>query len=211
MMTLTERFMSFTLLGAEWVLWLLLILSVISIGVMIERGLFFLLNRVESAKIIDILQTFVSKGEIKKAISSLDSLKGTAATVLKAGLQAYLNGNQSVEEEMNGVKTKERLRLEKNIAILGTLGNNAPFIGLFGTVLGIIKAFHDLSLDTRGGASAVMAGISEALVATAIGLLVAIPAVVAFNYFQRKTRRILTNIEAFSYMLVAQLKSNKKG
>src|SRR5581483_10425719 len=81
---------------------------------------------------------------------------------------------------------RARLAWERNLSILATIGSNAPFVGLFGTVLGIIKAFHDLSQQGNTGASMVTAGISEALVATAVGLLVAIPAVVAFNIFQRK-------------------------
>ena len=93
---------------------------------------------------------------------------------------------------MAAVKARLRLELERHLGILGTLGNNAPFIGLFGTVLGIIKAFADLAQQPgRRGAAAVMAGISEALVATAVGLLVAIPAVVAFNIFQGRVRRTM--------------------
>ena len=79
---------------------------------------------------------------------------------------------------------------------LGTLGNNAPFIGLFGTVLGIIKAFNDLAFNPEGGPSVVMSGISEALVATAVGLFVAIPAVIMFNTYNRKVKAHMSNIES---------------
>jgi biopolymer transport protein ExbB len=96
-----------------------------------------------------------------------------------------------------------RVDLERNLGVLGTLGNNAPFIGLFGTVLGIIKAFADLSRNSIGGAGAVMAGISEALVATAVGLMVAIPAVIAFNYFQAKVRKSLSRVDAVAHMVLA--------
>ena len=89
-----------------------------------------------------------------------------------------------------------RVVLEKRLGILATFGNNAPFIGLFGTVLGVINAFHGLSLDNEFGISAVMGGISEALVATAAGLFVAIPSVMAYNYFVRKIKMMLLQIEA---------------
>ncbi len=92
---------------------------------------------------------------------------------------------------------------KSNLGVLGTLGNNAPFIGLFGTVLGIIKAFADLSRNSGGGAGAVMAGISEALVATAVGLMVAIPAVIAFNFFQAQVRKTLTRVDAIAHMVLA--------
>ena len=98
---------------------------------------------------------------------------------------------------------RERLVLERRLTFLGTLGNNAPFIGLFGTVLGIIRAFHDLSLGSMKGHTSVMAGISEALVATAIGLFVAIPAVMAFNYFQKQVDHTLSVTEALSQGVLA--------
>jgi len=91
---------------------------------------------------------------------------------------------------------------------LGTVGSNAPFIGLFGTVLGIIKAFKDLASNTSEGSQAVLAGISEALVATAVGLLVAIPAVIAFNYFNKKVKGVLTNANALTHAILAHLKAD---
>ena len=84
-----------------------------------------------------------------------------------------------------------KLALEKRLGILATFGNNAPFIGLFGTVLGIIQAFHDLGRASEFGVRVVMEGISEALVATAMGLFVAIPSVIAYNYFVRRVKKIL--------------------
>ncbi len=84
-----------------------------------------------------------------------------------------------------------KLALEKRLGILATFGNNAPFIGLFGTVLGIIEAFHALSTSNEFGIRVVMGGISEALVATALGLFVAIPSVIAYNFFVRKVKTIL--------------------
>jgi biopolymer transport protein ExbB len=108
---------------------------------------------------------------------------------------------------MAGAKARERHRLERNLAFLGTLGSNAPFIGLFGTVIGIIKAFHDLAKNQAGGVTVVMAGISEALVATAVGLLVAIPAVVAFNYFNRRVRTKMTEVDWMAHLALAELEA----
>ena len=97
---------------------------------------------------------------------------------------------------MLNVLIGQRQQLDRGLVVLGTLGNNAPFIGLFGTVLGIIQAFNDLSHNPEGGVPVVMTGISEALVATAVGLLVAIPAVIAFNGFQRLVKRKVANADA---------------
>ena len=106
---------------------------------------------------------------------------------------------------MAAVKARLRLELERHLGILGTLGNNAPFIGLFGTVLGIIKAFADLSHNQAGGSAAVMSGISEALVATAIGLFVAIPAVMAFNIFQGRVRKAMAEIDALAHRVLSTI------
>ena len=84
------------------------------------------------------------------------------------------------------LRAVHRRDAERFLVFLGTLGNNAPFLGLLGTVLGIIRAFHELARHGEGGVNVVMAGISEALVATAVGLVVALPAVIAFNHFSRR-------------------------
>src|SRR4029078_7538172 len=102
---------------------------------------------------------------------------------------------------------REKLRLERNLTFLATLGSNAPLIGLFGTVLGIITASHGLAANQAGGPSVVMAGISEALVATAVGLMVAIPAVVAFNYFNRRVRTSMTQVDWMSHLALAEVKA----
>jgi biopolymer transport protein ExbB/TolQ len=110
-----------------------------------------------------------------------------------------------VSEAMAGAKTRGRLVLRRNLSFLGTLGSNAPFIGLFGTVLGVIKAFHDLAAKKGQGPEAVMGSLSEALIATAVGLLVAIPAVVAFNYFQGRVRTRVAQAEALAHDLLSDL------
>ena len=114
-----------------------------------------------------------------------------------------------MEQIMSGYLLMERPHLEKNLGFLATLGSNAPFIGLLGTVLGIIHAFASLS-TSQGDPSVVMRGISEALVATAVGLFVAIPAVVAFNYFQKQVKFILINAESVKQICVAYARSMTK-
>jgi biopolymer transport protein ExbB len=108
-----------------------------------------------------------------------------------------------MQREMAATLAQQKLRYERNLIVLGTLGNNAPFIGLFGTVLGIIKAFMDLAQNITGGAAVVMAGISEALVATAIGLMVAIPSVVAYNALKARVRTIMVNAEYLAGAVIA--------
>ena len=205
-MHITERFLAFTLLGAEWVLWLLIGLSIISFAIMIERAYYFLTHGVDIDSLGTDLRRMLAKGNVADARSRVKGSDTAEMTVIAAGLDEVERGVDAVAEAMVGRKAHERMRLERNLAFLGTLGNNAPFIGLFGTVLGIIRAFHDLSANQAGGATIVMAGISEALVATAVGLMVAIPAVVGFNYFNRRVRQTLANVDALAHVVLAQLK-----
>jgi biopolymer transport protein ExbB len=130
--------------------------------------------------------------------------KGAEARIAKIALAHWNEGEQAVEEMMASRKVAERLRFEKYLMILGTMGNNAPFFGLFGTVLGIIKAFHELGQagGNAAGATTVMSGISEALVATAMGLLVAIPAVIAYNYFNKKVKEFADNYETIEIIIL---------
>lgn len=202
-MSLTERLLSFTLLGAEWVLWLLILLSVLSVAVMVERGFTLAVKCPDIDAIAGSFRTKLAQGRIDEAKAELGEPKSPEVRVAMAGLQTYAAGRTAVAEAMASAKSRERLLLERNLGVLGTLGNNAPFIGLFGTVLGIIKAFADLAKNSAGGAQVVMAGISEALVATAVGLLVAIPAVVAFNFFQAKVRRRLAQIDALAHLVLS--------
>ena len=205
-MHITERFLAFTLLGAEWVLWLLIALSVISFAIMIERAYYFLTHQVDIDSLGTDLRRMLGKGAIADARSRVKGSDAAEMTVVAAGLDEVERGVDAVAEAMVGRKAHERMRLERNLAFLGTLGNNAPFIGLFGTVLGIIRAFHELSGNQAGGVAVVMAGISEALVATAVGLMVAIPAVVGFNYFNRRVRQTLANVDTLAHVVLAQLK-----
>jgi len=205
-MNIIDSFLRFSLLGAEWVMWVLIALSLISITIMIERTIYFFGQRPDISKFSGEMMRLLSKGDIKGAKSKIEGVKGVSAEVARVAMAEAHRGPDAVDEAAAGALIQERLRLERNLAFLGTVGNNAPFIGLFGTVIGIILAFHDLSLNTQGGASTVMAGISEALVATAIGLFVAIPAVAAFNIFQRRIKAILGDADAVVHVILSGLK-----
>jgi biopolymer transport protein ExbB len=204
-MHITERFLAFTLLGAEWVLWLLISLSVISIAIMIERAWFFATHRIDLESLQEKLRRALAKNDVEGAKKQVTG-DTVEEAVMRSGLAEVARGVDAVGAAMSGAKASQRLRLERNLSVLGTLGNNAPFIGLFGTVLGIIKAFHDLSGNQAGGVAVVMQGISEALVATAVGLMVAIPAVVGYNFFNRRVRHHISNVDSLAHEVLAELK-----
>jgi len=185
---ITKTLLAFSLLGSTWVLYLLLILSVISVAIIIGKVRFFRKNNIDFELFSSRLFSALEKNSIEDVKRVLTSFDCSEARIILTVLEPVSNPGISGEDLLQRSIFNERLKMEKGLSFLGTLGNNAPFIGLFGTVLGIIKAFHDLAIQGGGGPSVVMAGISEALIATAIGLLIAIPAVVAYNYFQRKIK-----------------------
>lgn len=207
---LTERLFTLAQGGAEAVLWLLLILSVVSIGLILERWLSLrqIRNRSHAAK-LRMKEALQSNNleELEDISKDRDSLEGRA---LAYGLRhARDNGVNGLEEIFNSYALLERPTLERSLNFLATIGSNAPFIGLLGTVLGIMKAFRDLSQNAAAGNEAVMLGIAEALVATAIGLVVAIPAVVAYNAFSKQVRGSLQSLETVRELCLAYTK--KKG
>jgi biopolymer transport protein ExbB len=204
---LTEKLMELVIVGgSEWVMVLLIILSIISIGVVIERGLFLRNRRLRVDRLDGRLTPLINRDDAA-AIKDLLDKEGDqpALSAAAAGLEADDTDREAIEKKVSSALSRERLSLEKRLGFLGTLGNNAPFIGLFGTVLGIIRAFHDLARSGRPDTTVVMAGISEALVATAIGLFVALPAVLFFNYFQRHMDRTLSLTEALAQGILAGL------
>lgn len=195
--------------GAEAILWMLLLLSVISIGAMIERYLSLRGLKKQSLKaqmrLRDALQG-ANLSELEDLAKDKETLEGRAVSY--ALRQMKEKGPEGIEEIFDSFIMMEKPGMERYLNFLGTVGSNAPFIGLLGTVLGIMKSFNDLGVDQN--AAAVMVGIAEALVATAVGLFVAIPAVVAYNYFQKQVKSIIQGLEAVKQLCVAYAKQGKK-
>ena len=167
------------LLGDTWVLWLLLGCSVLVAAVAIEKWR----ELAKEAQQADKLEA----GQEAEAGSSAARILDQVASVKSAA---------AMEEMLKAALLSEGQRLKNRIGILGTLGNNAPFIGLFGTVLGVIKAFHDLGVSGQTGVAVVMEGIATALVITALGIFVAIPAVIFNNIFLSRADQVLEAAEA---------------
>jgi biopolymer transport protein ExbB/TolQ len=200
---------AFALLGGEWVLYILLGLSVWSIAVIWDRFFLFQKKAKESELLQEKAPELLLNGQIKEAQKLVENLTSPAAAILKIGIANLSAGPESLEQILGSQRIHEKLMLEKNLLVLGTLGSNAPFIGLFGTVLGIIKAFNDLALAGTSGPTVVMRGVSEALVATAVGLLIAIPCVAAYNYFQNWIKRELSNSDRLTALLMAYAEKKK--
>ena len=202
---LTQKLLAVTNLGADWVLWMLVFLSVVSLGIMLERAAFFLSRRISDP---DLLSSRLLAGDLAGARQAVEGRHGMEADVVRAAVEHASKGPDAVSEIVSAQMERSRLEYERRLAFLGTLGNNAPFIGLFGTVLGVIRAFSDLAAHPgAAGAGTVMAGISDALIATAVGLFVALPAVVMFNLYQRWLRRTSQRSSVLGHAVVAWLKA----
>lgn len=169
--------------------------SILSVAVMLERALVFYRADRGRNEFLENLKKVLRSGNVPEAIAVCERSQTSLAFIVKAGLASYHHGEEAMGVAMEKAAMKEMLHLEKNLGIIGTTGSVAPFVGLFGTVIGIIRAFHDLSLSSGGGPAAVSNGIAEALVATATGLFVAVPAVIMFNYYTNKVNRMVTEME----------------
>ena len=204
---LTDKIFNVAQIADQVVLYILIILSVVSVGLIIERFLF--LRKVSSnservrSRIRNALQTNALE-DVESLSKEMDSVEGRA---LACGLRHYKEcGVSGLEEIFNTFSLSEKPELERSLNMLATIGSNAPYIGLLGTVLGIMKAFNDLARSSDAGQQTVMAGISLALVATATGLFVAIPAVIAYNYYQKQVKKILQSLEAAKELCIGYAK-----
>lgn len=214
-MKLSEKFLELAAVGSEWILWLLVILSVVSVAVMIERVIFYAGVRGRDSALVRPLHAALGDKDIGKAHELLRGSTAPGARIASQMLDTHQRGGGSMAAIMAALRPGEKLRLERNLNFLGTVGSNAPFIGLLGTVLGIIETFRAIERTGVAGSAeysnAVMAGIYEALVATAVGLIVAIPAVIAFNYFQRRVKGLLSEADALTNMVLSLFSDEARG
>ena len=183
--------------------------SILSLGVIMERlRAFYKFKKGLKAFPPQIQKTLANGGEA--AASAISDIREPLAKIFKVGLSKYNQGKTAAGEAMELAARQEILSLERYLGVLGTIGSTAPFIGLFGTVLGIIRAFHDLAIAEGAGPSVVADGIAEALIATAAGLFVAVPAVMAYNYFTRRINSLSLELEGKAAEFVSILFKEKQ-
>lgn len=205
---LTEKIFALAHYADQVVIIVLLIMSIVSIAMIFERYVTLKKISGESDRVRNRIKLALQSGNVQDfedIAKDPSSAEGRAAGYAMKYLKVH--GEKGFEDIFNTFILTEKSDLEKFLPVLATISSNAPFIGLLGTVLGIMKAFNDLAVTQNSGQQTVMAGISTALVATAAGLFVAIPASIAFNYFTRKVRSTLTSIESVKDLGLAYAKS----
>ncbi|MEM6959779.1 MAG: MotA/TolQ/ExbB proton channel family protein [Myxococcota bacterium] len=200
---------AFAMLGAEWVMWLLILLSIFCVAIILERAYYFFASRDDAQKLREAVRKRLDDGDVTGASKVLEVSPSFEARIALSALSIAESGADSVEERLRGEKVVAKARMERNLAFLGTVGNNAPFVGLLGTVIGIIQAFQALN-DSQGQVTTgLMATVGEALVATAIGILVALPAVAAYNYYQRVIKARLVWADALGSDVLSHLRRER--
>jgi len=202
--------------GAAWVLWTLFALSFLCVAVSLERFINFQRTRADLVRVVPELRKLLHASDYTKAAELLERQPSVPGRVVAAGLVEANGGPSAAEEAMAAAIGLERRRLEQRLVFLGTVGNNAPFVGLLGTVIGIVGAFDALGKPAVNAAASaamnvaperVMSTIAEALVATAVGLVVAIPAVAVFNYFQARVSGLMADAETLGHVLLSHLQT----
>lgn len=208
---MTDNFFAIAQVAHEVTLWVLVLLSVLSIAFILER--FFTLGKIrrQSSMIAERLREILQTNNLHDLEDLSKNRNVLESRALSYGLRHVREkGVHGLEEIFTSFAALERPVLEKYLGFLATVGSNAPFIGLLGTVFGIMDAFRGLA-QSQGDATAVMLGISKALVATAVGLIVAIPAVIFYNYFQKQVKAVMYNLDSVKDLCLAHAKTSKKG
>jgi len=181
------------------VMYILIGCSILSLGVIVERFIYFRKCRINVHEFfVRFRKSHKRNDDLGALIVLCDETPGPLPALLKEGVRRVMEKpikRDELESALQRYARYQTVEMEKFLSILATLGSITPFIGLWGTVLGVMHAFADLANAGSGGATVVASGIAQALIATAAGLMVAIPAVVAYNYFIRVVRRTWTELE----------------
>lgn len=207
---LSEKIFTIAHYADQAVLFVLVMMSVVSVGMIFERYLSLKKVSENSLEVRNKIRKILANNNLagfEELANDANSIEGRAAAQALRHMKE--SGVQGSEEIFSAFMLNEKPELEKYLAVLATIASNAPFIGLLGTVLGIMKAFNDLAQASDAGQQTVMAGISVALIATAAGLFVAIPAGIFYNYYTRKVKGIYVSLESVKELALAYAK--KKG
>jgi len=184
---------------------LLLVASLLLVAYALERfWYYYRAGRIDSRFLVEV-RRMVRDGKVQEGIDCCDKHKGLVPEIVKAGLNASYLSRIDAEDTMESYKERSQNLLKARLGVFGTISFIAPLLGLLGTVLGIMRSFHDLALSGSGGPTIIAAGIAEALVTTVAGIAVAVPSAIIYNYFTTRLRNLMVRIDTFTSELIILL------
>ncbi len=206
---ITETF-NFLAKGGVMMIFILLA-SIIGVAIVIERYVFLSKEKASMKKLFNIAREKIKKGSIRDIIAVCDAENSVSSNILKTAVEAYLNGasKEDIENSIEDISKIELPVLNRYLYLLGTMVTVSPMLGLLGTVLGMIKSTTVLAEKGLASPSELLAGIAEALITTAAGLIVAIPLLVLYNYLTNRAQEIIEEIEANVTEIILTISSTK--
>ncbi len=192
----------FQIFKSSWVMDLLLLVSIMALAFVIERYVFWLRRRKSGGKLFNRIKNLLRSGRKEEALELLRGRKDPVSNLIRIALENDDLDEDGMNELLESTVLDERRAMERYLGALGSIGTIAPLLGLLGTVVGLIKAFHNIAVTGSGGPAVVASGIAEALLTTAFGLIIAIPVVVFYNYFANKALDTVNEMEAMKSKLL---------
>lgn len=176
--------------------------SIIALGYTIERWWALHKAKINTAEFTGKLRTVLLKKDVKGAVRLCENYRGPIASILKAGLLKYGSPKEEIEQTIETAAIHEMARLERGLNVLASIANIAPILGFLGTVTGMIKSFDQIAKAGLNNPAAVAAGISEALITTASGLIIAAPTLMVYNFFTTKIGKFVREMGSSSNILL---------
>lgn len=183
----------------------LLFVSVLALAVVIERAFFLRRKRILKTGVVNLVRNIQKPDEVERALDAMQEDDGPFLNIIRAGLEKRGKSREEIKEALVDQGRQETLILERGLGILETIAGIAPLLGLLGTVLGMVDVFNVISKVGLGQTQALSSGISEALITTVVGLFIAIPTLVAYNYFTHKVENLVLEIEKHCSQLLSKL------
>ncbi len=185
----------------------LALMSIFGVGVVIEKLLNLRQSKVLQREVINCIESLQSPQDIPMAIKLCERHNSPLANTIRAGLEEARTPAPDVRQTMEDVGRREVKRLERYLVVLETVAGASPLIGLLGTVLGMIRVFAVISVVGVGAAGSLSGGIAEALITTAFGLFIGVPALVAYNFLDARVENYVIKIEGYSHILIKQIEA----
>jgi len=189
----------------------LLVVSLLAVTLIVERFIYYLRRRTDANKLFVKVKEIFRTGGISEVLALLRKEDSPQGLLIKTAFENYDLSEDMLTDTMESTILEQRVRLERFLSGIGTIGYVAPLIGLFGTVTGLIKAFYNIAVTGSGGVAVVSGGVSEALIATAFGLLLAVPCIYFFNYFSKKATDTVDELESLMRKLLKFVNTSKGG